>query len=1149
MSKIKFKGRSAVFSKSNDFNSVTPYKLKLLSTSDFSVNDLKNMLMDIRHKARNQSVANHIFRDLMEIAEFRNVFTKMITCSDLNVIENTLNAMSESTVDSNLEFIAITISFYIENVRFLTEKKKIIEQEILKLNHDGNSSHLDEVVEKCGMGIWVLANKMSYLYFAGLDEKVLEFRNSIPPDLDKLSEGAVLYEFTKARSTATYENYVQSLNRQLEDIKFYGYSYLEDHLKFTSNFEPNDLYRDVRVLISFNSLHRLSDLYFFFIRMLKYCFIHNIKISRTLSVVMSFYKDIGDDELSLLFDKLNENYTGNYGFESEIKNILELYIKEDYRGVIAKSKDVINLNPSITLLYEIVSKSNVTDQDLESFPKLSAKIIKCYSNLDKKIDVEQSLKELKLMYLNFKQFDWAYHLKAKVERFSFKGGELSSKNYNFADMSQIRIMPFDSEALLSFKLKNKLDVLVNYFSRNEVLRGLISNLVVDSDDNISEVPIWRFIKIRAEYLTYMKKYQEALPLYESLVESYDYNSCKIELNSKLIACYFFCENYDLSIIKLSKNLLAGDEASVYPLSIIANYIKNNVNKGCSKDLLEASAIVLYFYNIKYPQDDVTQYISNIVEQLMISTGIYDAKNLLPSNWDASIFLLTHVVSIDVMDGFIFIFDDDLDMYSSKLNICNHLLKDNKFDLSKKHYAHVVNEYSSTFNRMILHICNSDLNEGRINIDKESLKVSLLDDISSVVEKIDRNVTYNDIKFIKLKSDIADAVLSGSKNVAILADCILQISKEYTINKLHGLDNCLNLRFRHGEILNHLRAPLRSQGIAGNKLDDSEFNVDEVFKDFSLFNSDSLSKAKEAHSNFLFELNTIFMEFRSRCSVDFADFIGDKEKFFNYSLSSGMIYDFINDFSKGKSIDALIESVFSWMDKSTEEHLLKVRTQHIPELRSKANKLFEDLLKELKATPNVYRKKLSLSKSGVNDRITSMSNWFDWSGEPSTPFNFGAAFEKATKIVESLYPNLNLNKNFKDEFRLLFKPGYFTTLVTIFSLAIENSAKHCGQSSDINLSFYARNRSRKLYIEISNSVCDALICSLENKISSINKDLSNDFGDKAAKDSGSGIFKIKSLLVDRLKLLADIEVGLESNKFLLSITIDDIGKLTYENPYS
>ncbi len=1135
-----------------DFDNYLTYKNLIDGSSVFKDENVIEIISNVRKKARNQSVANNIFNDLMKIGKFKDAVTSIVKSTDLDVRKYTLNAIDSSSIDENIEFIVILLSHYIDELKYLVNKKNIIQSEIFKNENENEneiSVHIDELVERCGLGVWCVSNKMSHLYFTGQDEKVVDFRSKIPANLDKFSEAALIYECSKSRSTVTYESYLQSINRQLEDIRFYGFKFLEDHLKFNSLFEPNDSYEDLRVLISISSLNRLPDLYFFLIRILKYCFIHIIKVERTLRLLSRFYKSIGDNELDIIVEKHNGDYLSSSNNEELLKSIIDSYIKGEHSQVQSRSLQALNSSPNLTVIYEIISKSkNSYDIDL-SLPPLVSRIIHLYSNLDEKKDVEQSVKELKLIFLNLKHFDWAYHIKAKIDRFSFNGHYTSSKNYAFADSSQIKIIPFDHYGLQNIHNIYGLAKINDYYRGYDAARLTLCHLFNSSEYEQTDIPEWRMLKLKAENYFHKKDYENSLKLYEILLDDTPVETCHFELNSRLIESYFLNEQYDLSLVKLAKSLLDGHEPSIYPLSAFASYIKDNVAFDANSEILEAASIILYFYNIKHPKDDVTQYLSNIVEQLIISIGIDSSQKLKIENWSSSIFILSHVMTIDVMDGFIMLFDDDIEMYTAKLNICSSLLGSDFVKDSKKYYIHITNEYRSTFNRMVLHICNSDLNEGRINIDKESLKVLLLDELTTVFENLDRNVTIKDIKLVNSGAEKNEAILSGNRTIGALGDCILQIAKEYTINKLHGLDNCLNLRFRHGEIANHLRSPLRKHGIAGVKISETEFNVDEVFQDYTLFNENNLEKAKSAHSIFLTKLNQAILEFRNRCSADTADFISDAGKFFNYSLSIDLINGFVNDFSKGKQIDAVIESVFSWMDDYTEKHLYEIRTKHIPALGDVFNSLFDNLVKELDAAPNAYYRKLNLARSELNERLAELKVWFDWSAEPSSPFNFGAVVEKSFQIVSSLYPTTDLKKSFTDTVNILIKPSFFTTLVTIFTLAIENAAKHCGFSHKIDVDVKVSVSDNQLIIQLNNPITQNAYEVMSRKISVINSDLADNFGDRAAHDSGSGIFKVKTLLVDRLKLDADLHIKLESNVFLLQITIYGISKLAYENSYS
>ncbi len=82
---------------------------------------------------------------------------------------------------------------------------------------------------------------------------------------------------------------------------------------------------------------------------------------------------------------------------------------------------------------------------------------------------------------------------------------------------------------------------------------------------------------------------------------------------------------------MSISLLHGIEPALLPLKTISKYIISHIKRNNDIELLEACAISLHYFNLKYPTTNVTQEISNIVENLLFEIGIKNHSERCLSN--------------------------------------------------------------------------------------------------------------------------------------------------------------------------------------------------------------------------------------------------------------------------------------------------------------------------------------------------------------------------------------------------------------------------------------------------------------------------------------------------------------------------------------
>lgn len=1109
-----------------------------------SLEEAIGLVQSIRRDCRNQLVANHVVIELLTVNIFRAAFDDILFGNDLDVDNFGLSIREDSTIDDNLHFMSLLLcENSVSLTSFLKYRSRIIKG-IADERFEQAESNLKSMELELGQSLWSVSTLLSVYYMQNKDENVLKFRNAIPKDLPKSSSSTILYECLKSRSTATYESYHQSLNRQLEDLRLYGFSELDDYVRFISSFDPKDNYKDLRYIIANCSLKRLPDLYTNFVRIVRYCFVHKISIGKTLVPLTRLSELPGCEELKILVGKLNAETSSSYCSESDLKAATDLYLKGQYDATIEKISEVLTEKPDLSYLYEIVSKCPNILEKLALFPPFIQKIIVLYVNLNKKENLDSSLKELKEIFLNLKQFDWAYHLKSQIEKFSFTNREGLAVCYNFADLTQIQFPPFDLISIRAMHSHSVIKLIEKNFYSYDAIRAFLNVSTGFSNGHSSVIPNWRALKGRAEYAFYSGDFNTSLENYERLRATNNRQVCKQEISARIVDSYFQnCQEKE-SIKELASSLLNGYEPSLFPIKLVAEYIISKVKRNTERDLLESCAIVLHFYNNKYQNIDITQEISNIIENLFGILGIKNKDELLPDSWPLSHFILTHVVTIDVLDGLILFFENDLDIYTAKLAICSNYIKNLDRYEAEIDKRHVLNDYSSTFNRFVLYVCSSDMNEGRIKVEKEAIKSILIDKYTISFQNLEREVATEDIKFVEIDHEFGNATVSGTETVNYLADLLLSIFREYTVNKLHGIDNCLNLRFRHGEIRNILWSSLRKQKLSGKKISERKFDVEEVFVDYQLFNEDSLKNAKSALNEFLINFDSDILAFRESCNADSIDFLTEESRFFNYSLDSVDVKEFIRHFSEGDTLGALIDSAFSLIDNQTNNILTEIKKFGLPKLLSTLETRFDKLIAETHATPVAFQKNVNLAKSSTREKVAEMANWFDWSEEPSTSFNFGAVFEKSSQLIESLYPSLNIEKVFEDDTLMLVQPNMFTSFVTILTLALENAARHSGLPAGFKLSVTVYEKDF-LTIEVVNTMSIEAQERAANNVALTNADIESNAVSKAAKVSGSGTYKIKTLLSNRLNLRNKIELKAEEQEFSLKIVILDKHKVAYE----
>lgn len=87
--------------------------------------------------------------------------------------------------------------------------------------------------------------------------------------------------------------------------------------------------------------------------------------------------------------------------------------------------------------------------------------------------------------------------------------------------------------------------------------------------------------------------------------------------------------------------------------------------------------------------------------------------------------------------------------------------------------------------------------------------------------------------------------------------LYKITNAYTLDKLYGLDQSLNMGIRHGGFVNLLWAPLKRNNISAKKHDENKFSPNPVWRtDFGYFKDSILDGIDNALVEFNKKANAI-----------------------------------------------------------------------------------------------------------------------------------------------------------------------------------------------------------------------------------------------------------------------------------------------------
>ncbi|WP_337167164.1 hypothetical protein [Vibrio parahaemolyticus] len=1082
---------------------------------------LKNVTLELA-KARKSSTpkqAQYALDELLKLDFAESLYRERYIRYDNNIFDNGRFPLIESSNESDLiNWFSSFINFFSFEINQFVILRDKFYQCLLLEEYSKSKQLIIEIEEKFGKSLWSISAALSLDNFNDDIDTFAEKEKEYNSVEDKLSKTILLYSVAKASSLVSPERYNFSLGKMIEEMRLRGNRQGEESVLFRHNFDPAYDYKGIKRIINHDCDSRLLDMYSVFLRSLAFLYIKKTDLSEAKDSLISLKSAINDRALSKLIDRvLNVDC-----FDDIDKIHIEVsknYYKGNYLEVISLCEGVLLERPYLSAFYEPYAKSlvHLNKTDCKLVGKLKT-IIEIMCKIIRGESESVNNKLLTKIFHTLSYTHWSYSISAFLDTYS---SELTNKvicSYDFNDSTSVRLSLFSMR-----DMKEEADL---------------------KDYEYEDYLMWRKVKLSADFNFYVGNYPEAIAEYRSLYQEIKNDGRGTSILARVAESYFLNGDINNAIVITSNEIREGRSINEYPLAPMADKIAKICKFSDDNFLLENYAIILNRHN-RTVKPEYVQVVSNICENLLENYGIYSSEDF-KNNFDKfSMVLLYDVFTTDVLDGMAIIFSSTQDYLLTRLSILQYISKTSD---DKEVNQRASTEYKGVYQKLIAAVCSMFSGEGKISVDHAQLKAIITENVSQELSQLkeikDRQLGHLPYPEQRLDADNNDEIeyeLVKDEFHNKLHLLLLYILDEYTVNKLYGIDQSLNVGIRHGGIVNWLWSPLRSNNIAANKLSDGKFVADSAWKnklaiDFNYYRDDVLDSIFEKILDFNKEISQLILKTKNRVHVSTGEFI-EKDKLFNYYFKVDDIEDtgrYIDDFDA----DYLIDNVFEMLDLQTEDNMLSARVNFVPDLLSKIDALFNDFSSSIEKF-NIEEVSNSIKNAHreIRDRVKAMEDWFDWQRGSAVDFKLAIALEKAKQVVEDIYKPLTLQLNGSCICNREFQGKHFSKVVSIFSLVLGNVCKHSSDEEDItSVSYKIRGNNEKVTISFSNDVM-RVTDEIVGKINSINEEINKSFIDGATKEVGSGTYKIKRILSHEMQIKNQINVELKDKVFSIEIVLE------------
>lgn len=1082
------------------------------------LSDKSEAVFKYLNQCRNKNIdaSYYSYENFLEIPEAKEIMDFRYKTEDYDVADVTSYGTKESTIEVYINWVTITLKYYIDDINKFIIKRNEFTNNLLSSNYDKAKENIKEIESFTGKSLWSITNHLSILYF---NQEIQEYNKLSKKFLsisDELSRSYLNYESIRCNNSISPERYHFFIGKMIEELRLSGDADAESLLLYRHSFDPSFDYLDAPQIYKQTYEQRLVDLYCSFIKILSYIEVKGINIDKCQQRIISLSSLLEDREFKILSSRLfpREKITTD-DLQRVYDIISDHYLTENYDSVISTSEKTLTKTPTFSVIYIPYIKSLLVKGEKSNLKGLIGNITNSILNLYQEDNFEQRIEDINKCYHVLLHNPWAQIFSCIISEFDGSDCSNIPTKFNYVDNTSLYYNKF------SLRENNQ-----DYYQK-------------------SNIPEWRKNKYLAELNYYRKDYSTSLNFYESINSKHNE-----QVKSKIIQCLFHLDQKDHAIEKSCIELLNGKNPKSLPLVLLARHIYTDSKYSTDNKALLNKAIILHYYNTYY-NNEYVQTLSNICENYLENLDIYEVDQITHlSNIDT--FMLEKILTLDVLDGISSIIENDVDLLKCRLQINREILN-NKSNHTKDELNKAIEEIRYLFYKTVVEVCSIEAGEGKIHVDKAALKNKILGDLSKLFNNItseeDREIEFdiNEDVTIADSNETLSYYTSDKSFINKTLDLLYFLFSSYSIDKLYGLDQSLNMGIRHGGLVNLLWSPLKNNNLAALKSNDNAFQPNPIWRNLFGYHKESvLVKVDSALVDFNKRMHKLINSIKSKVNVNMGEF-ESSDKWFNY------IPDFDLQLSIATKIDSytpetLLDEIFMYLDEHSDSILENIRANYIPELENLIMNEIEQLESELNSLKiNFINLKRAISKSKVDmkDSLDILYKWFTWSGESKTSFDMKAAMDKAISAVEQFHSWMNITLIQKNESDTQFKGKYFTDTVMILTLLFENAVKHSNFKDSCHINIHVYESGAKININVSNKINAPLNSDEQKIIHDINEDLEKNIIDNSTKDNGSGLYKVKKILTHHLKTDSKVYISCKDTDFNVFISFSKIGNIIHE----
>ena len=1014
-----------------------------------------------------------------------NPLTKRFTAPNKLHFRNRLKRFETVITSPSIEHSIIMLLEILNNsdVSSYLEIKTRFEKHLMISDYDSALSCLNESLEKHGLSYWYLESYFGISSLKDEKSKPYELYQSIYDSLSEVEDRDIKLLLEKSNKSLSCDRFLLTIKSIVDTIE--KDSIDSDLIRFLFDFSPVSKF-DISKILNYTLNLNLPDIYNLTSRCLLYL------IANGRFDLQGYFKKILVVSGLELYDEFeisecHEKYDNDYFY------VISNYLYGNYRETIKLIEEKISQDQTDCKYYDLLVKSHMFNGSSPNEGSILNIFLKsCLENIKGDSDLEIANK-IYQQFIFVDAFQYIHLLKPKD--YTKNTDDNNKTIYFYLYLSQLM-------------RKNKPDPI-----------DFDSFMGEFKKENIKKVPKFRHNKWVLDEAYRAGHFDFYIDTYNR-VESFP-KHMRSEVFEKLVLSHVKTGNYEKAINLVSSATVTRElSLSKSVLTIINDIIKKKY------DIRNIDTII-YLSTLQENNIIRIKRLALEIDKHIEVNGIEVVENLKCENENYK-YIMLNVITTDLIRK------QKLKSNSDPLVIRANILRNVKSNTKLPHTNDI--ELSELIRQYARQKFVREIGMGRLLVQRYNIRTVIISSLSEQFDEIKESISSN--------KDYLNTLTINSEEIEcheLASDFLLKSRDIYTIED-YGIENSLNIHFRHNNIVPELRAPFERSGFicmksslcyADNARFEQNFSMSIKRKVYLEYQS----KLKKVSS----QIDSFINAFKNQQLHVYVNNLKDDERLFKYPVKREDVFNFISMVNAGSELDDMVEWVLDGFDRKTIAALKQGKNFVSTELCGGLVEIVEKFKSDLEDDINLesdheYLKSLDECIADIYETCSNTSKWFALTEHHCDDAAITVPIDEALEFVKrtNVHQLISINSPKLDE-TIQIPGNYLVSLLHIFIILFQNAAKSCDNECSIEVS--CKSDSGKLIFEISN-IYSSTDSKKLNEIKEVIKSKRYSVG--ARKETGSGLYKICRIINRDIQKGSVIDLKLDSVKkefrFIFSITI-------------